>query len=136
MTPPQAEQFIKEPSDANEQLARLFKYHQEYSMFQYPEWATYEGDHRYNDRLTDGSEKAVQNRYQDFRRILSLLEKISYQGLSSENKLNHALFKAMLLDALAEEPFQFQLTPITQQNGLHIGFPQIIESQPLKKAAD
>jgi uncharacterized protein (DUF885 family) len=136
MSPSQAEHFIKEPSDSNEQLARLFKYHQEYSMFQFPEWATYEGDHRYDDRLTDFSEKAVHNRFQDLHRLMSLLDKIAYAGLNVENKLNYSLFKAMLSDSLAEEPFQFHLTPLSQQNGLHIDFPQIIESQPLQTVAD
>jgi len=136
MSPPQAEQYIHAPADANQQLARLFQYHQEYSMFQYPEWATYEGDHRYDDRLTDNSEKAVQSRIQDLHRLMSLLQKIPTDSLSAENKLNHSLFKAMLSEALAEVPFQFHLTPITQQHGLHIDFPQIIESQPLQTLAD
>jgi len=136
MTPEQAEQFIQAPADANEQLARLFTYHQEYSMFHYPEWATYEGDHRYDDRLTDVSEQGVNKRFQTHRQALSLLEKIPYQSLSSENRLNHALFRTLLTDALAAEPFQFHLTPLNQQSGLHLGFPQIIESQPLNTAAD
>lgn len=136
MPPAQVEQFVQAPADANQQLARLFQYHQEYSMFHYPEWATYEGDHRYDDRLTDHSEKAIQNRIRDLHRLMSLLEKIPTQGLSAENKLNHSLFKAMLAESLAEVPFQFHLTPITQQHGLHIDFPQIIESQPLQTVAD
>lgn len=136
MSPSQAEEFVKAPADANEQLARLFTYHQEYSMFHFPEWATYEGDHRYDDRLADLSEKGVQNRIQNRHRLMSLLEKIPYQGLSPENKLNHALFKAMLLEWKADEPFQFYQTPLTQQSGLHIDFPQIIESQPLNTVAD
>ena len=42
----------------------------------------------------------------------------------------------MFRETIESEKFQYNLIPLTQQDGIHIGFPQIIESQLLKTPSD
>ena len=76
----------------NQRLWEIFGQYKEFMMHTYPEWATYEGDHRYDDRLTDYSEKAIFKNYESLQKFHSDLSKIEINTLSDENKINFALF--------------------------------------------
>lgn len=119
-----------QPADANELLAQLFKNYEEYNKRTYPEGATYEGDHRYDDLLSDNSAEAVKASYDSTRAFLNKLLSIDYASLSYDNKLNFDLFKSSLEQSLEDERFNWQYMPIGQQWGLHISFPQIVFIQP------
>ncbi|MGH2575324.1 MAG: DUF885 domain-containing protein, partial [Ignavibacteria bacterium] len=118
-------------TDYNSELWGLFEKYDQYVLRTYPEYATYEGDHRYDDLLSDESDEGVRAGYDTTRAFLKELEKIDYSSLTSENKLNYDLFKTMLEQDLEGEKFYSHYMPIAQQNGLHIDFPQLIETQPL-----
>ncbi|MBK8553821.1 MAG: DUF885 domain-containing protein [Ignavibacteria bacterium] len=118
------------PADANELLAQLFKNYEEYNRRTYPEGATYEGDHRYDDMLSDNSKEAVKASYDSARAFLNSLLSIDYVSLSYDNKLNYDLFKSTLEQNLEDERFNWQYMPMGQQWGLHISFPQIVFVQP------
>ncbi|MEO8664070.1 MAG: DUF885 domain-containing protein [Ignavibacteria bacterium] len=117
--------------DANEQLTQLFKKYDEYNYLTYPEGATYNGDHRYDDKLSDNSEAGVIEGYNSTREFLSELSAIDYSALSYDNKLNYDLFKSTLEEYLAGEKFDYYLMPMGQQSGIHIQFPQLIYVQPV-----
>ncbi|MCB0724104.1 MAG: DUF885 domain-containing protein [Ignavibacteriae bacterium] len=116
---------------AHDMLWKLFDDYQEYNMRTYPTWATYEGDHRFDDRLTDNSLAAITARYDSTRMFLAWLEEIPYDDLLDEDKLNYDLFKDGFDQSLDAQKFHFEYMPIGQQSGLHIGFPQIVNVQPL-----
>jgi len=122
-------------TDANQEIENLFADYKEYCYRNYPTWASYEGDHRYDDRLTDLSDAAEEARYDSLQNFLNRLLAFSYDSLNEANKLNHDLFRWMLEKHLEGRPFHLHYTPIGQQGGIHIDFPQIIEFQQLDSAA-
>lgn len=127
---------MKSPADANEQLTQLFTKYDEYNRRIYPEGATYEGDHRYDDQLSDNSEAAIIAGYNSTREFLSDLSNIDYLLLSNDNKLNYDLFKSSLEEYIEGEKFDNYLMPMGQQWGLHIEFPQLIYVQPVSTYED
>ncbi|MBZ0203108.1 MAG: DUF885 domain-containing protein [Ignavibacteria bacterium] len=122
--------ITSEAQDANKQLWDLFSVYDEYNLRSYPEGATYEGDHRFDDLLSDQSDYATIEGYAQTRTFLKDLLNIDYNSLSNENKLNYDLFKRSLDISLEGEKFHWHYTPIGQQGGIHIGFPQIVNYQP------
>lgn len=121
---------VPQPSDPDEQLLSLFKKYDEYNLRSSPESATYDGDHRYDDKLSDYSEEANIASYDTVRSFLSELTGIDYNSLSYDNKLNYDLFKSSLEQSLEGEKYKWYYTPMTQQWGIHISFPQLIYVQP------
>lgn len=122
--------------DSNLMLSQLFNDYKEYSMRNFPEGATYDGDHRYDDKLTDLSESGVSSRLDSIRTFRKRIKEIDTSMLNSENKVNYKLVSDMLEEIITGEKFHNYLIPLTQQDGIHIAFPQIIESQLLKSPSD
>lgn len=118
-------------NDPNKMLLDLFDKRHEYNMRTYPEWATYEGDHRYDDKVSDDSEAAILASYDSTKAFLDELLTIDYSALTYDNKINYDLFKTRMEDALAFRKFNWHYIPLGQQNGIHIDFPQIVHVQPL-----
>ena len=117
-------------SDPDSELMSLLNDYDEYNKRIYPEGATYEGDHRYDDKLSDNSEEANFAYYDSLRAFLNRLNGIDYTSLNSANKLNYDLFKSTLEDNLADEKFNGYYMPLGQQWGIHISFPQLAFVQP------
>lgn len=117
--------------DANEQLNRIFNDYENYNIVNDPEGATYNGDHRFDDQLSDLSEEANKKYYDTVRAYHKRLTGIDYNALTDDNKLNFDLFKRNLDLTLDYEKFNSYLMPIGQQGGIHIGFPQIVNIQPV-----
>ncbi|MCI0715956.1 MAG: DUF885 domain-containing protein [Chlorobi bacterium] len=123
--------FMPKTADSNDELMQLFKRYDEYNLRTYPEGATYEGDHRYDDMLSDNSEDAVKRDYDSTRAFLKDLLALDYGSLTEDNKLNYNLFKSSIEQSLEGEKFNWHYMPMGQQWGLHIGFPQIVHYQPV-----
>jgi len=122
--------FNSEPEDSNDQLNTLFKKYDEYNLRSSPEGATYEGDHRYDDLLSDNSETAILASYDTTRQFLQELQTIDYASLNYDNKLNYDLFKSSLEESIENEKFKWYYMPMGQQWGVHINFPQLVYIQP------
>lgn len=118
-------------NDPNKMLLDLFDKKHEYNMRTYPQWATYEGDHRYDDKVYDNSEASILASYDSTKAFLDELLTIDYKSLTYDNKVNYDLFKSTLEDALAEKKFNWHYIPLGQQHGIHIDFPQIVHVQPV-----
>src|SRR6266403_1732874 len=73
------------------QLADLIDEHWEYTMRTNPEYASVLGDKRYNDKLSDFSQKAVLADLEVQRGFLARLEAIDVAGFPEQEALNHAL---------------------------------------------
>lgn len=117
--------------NADSRLNSLFAEYDEFNIVSYPEGATYEGDHRFDDLLSDQSEEANKKYYNNIREFKTKLENIPYSELNSDNKLNFDLFKRSIDLTLDGEKFNWHYMPIGQQGGIHIGFPQIVNYQPV-----
>jgi len=112
-------------------LDQLFSEHWEYQMRESPTWATYLGDHRYDDRLPEMSSAAVARQADTLRMFLSRVQAIAASGFSrAEDSLNAELFEREMNQALEDLSYRGHLMPVTQQSGPQIDLPELVNVQP------
>ena len=98
----------------------------EYSLQHEPIFASIIGDKRYNDKLPDESIAAIKKDYEVSRKFLTRFEAIDTTGFPEQEALNKELMVQNLKDDLEGEKFEGYLMPVSQQGGIHIGAPQIV----------
>ncbi len=131
--------YAQETSAMNEmskKLHALFDREWEYGLREYPESATYEGDRRYNDRLTDMSFAAVERRQKHDAEVLAEIEQIERSRLSEADQLNYDLFKKQYREAIESYPFHDFLMPVTKLGGPQINFPALVRFTPFENVTD
>ena len=116
-------------------LSRLYQDYWEFLLVEFPTDATYLGDHRYDDKLEDASENHFHTRVLKTREFLNQLHNHAKPS-SPADRLNYELFERELTDKLEEAKFQPFLQPISQQEGAHIEFPQLITYHPFNTVGD
>src|SRR5256712_1435145 len=116
-------------------LNRLYEDYWEFILKENPTFATYLGDHRYDNWLEDVSSEAYQQRIDRFRKFLSDLKRFK-KPTNGEDRLNYDLFKRELVLQIEGAKYQPYLLPITQQTGPHIDLPQLITYHPFKTLQD
>ena len=116
-------------------LNRLYEDYWEFILKENPTFATYLGDHRYDNWLEDVSSEAYQQRIDRFRKFLSDLKGFK-KPINGEDRLNYDLFKRELALQIEGAKYQPYLLPITQQTGPHIDLPQLITYHPFKTLQD
>lgn len=121
---------------ATQALHDLFDRHHQYLRKSSPEFATYEGDHRYNDRLSDLSARAMADRIREFENFRGELLQIDKSELNKQDQLNHDMFLLLLEQTLDAAPFHEYEMPLNQMTGYHLELPQLIDFQPLTNAAE
>src|SRR4029077_18309281 len=116
-------------------LNRLYEVYWEFILKENPTFATYLGDHRYDNWLEDVSAEAYEKRIERLRKFLAELKGFKKPN-NGEDRLNYDLFKREL--ALQTEGAKYQpcLLPITQQTGPHIDLPQLVTYHPFKTLQD
>jgi len=103
-------------------LAKFFDEEWEWGLKEFPERATTLGDPRYNDRLTDLSQEAIDRRHQHSKDALARLKKIDRGSLSEDDRLSYDLFQRELERSIEGARFPTELMPINQQEGIHKEF--------------
>ena len=121
-------------SDAATQLHELFERHHQFRMECQPEFATYEGDHRYNDRLSDMSAAGEAAQLEQVKAFRAELDAIDVKELHDADVMNHEMFGMMLDEAIEGARFHLHELPVNQMTGYHLSFPQMLDFQPLAKA--
>jgi len=111
---------------ASKQLQDLLTEHWDYTMRTHPEYASVLGDKRFNDQLTDFSEKAVLADIEAQRRFLARFKAIDVRALPEQDALNQALMVRQLEMTLKGVRFKDWEMPVTQFGGLHIQAPQLV----------
>ena len=108
------------------QLAGLLDEQWEYTMRTHPEYASILGDKRYNDKLSDRSEKAILDDLETERQFLARFKAVDVSGFPEQEALNKALMvREMELD-LEGVRFKDWEMPVSQFGGIHIQAPQIV----------
>lgn len=120
----------------NERLQEYLSEYWEFILKQSPTFATYIGDHRYDDTLEDLSETAIDAQMDYFKTMLEKTDKIDETFLTVKNKLNLNLFRDTLNNHIRMYDFKTQYIPLDQMRGPHLDFPQIIEFHPFKTGRD
>ncbi|HEY3123168.1 MAG TPA: DUF885 domain-containing protein, partial [Thermoanaerobaculia bacterium] len=107
---------------AAKDLAKFFDEEWEWGLKELTERATTLGDPRYNDRLTDLSQEAIDRRHQHSKDALARLKKIDRETLSEDDRLSYDLFERELERSIEGARFPTELMPINQQDGIHKDF--------------
>lgn len=111
----------------------------EYVLRTQPEFASYLGDNRYNDRLSDLSEAAVKRDIKASRAFVARAEAISTTAFSDQEKISHALFISNLRDGIEEEEMKNWEMPVSQIEGIHLNaaqFPVFLQFAAVKDYDD
>ena len=108
----------------------------DYSMLSYPEFATYLGDPRGQDRWTDESEAAVLQRKQDDRAVLAALATINRDALTASEQINYDLLYDSQKRDIEGQQFPGELMPINQMGGVQQDIAQMMAIIQPKNAED
>jgi uncharacterized protein (DUF885 family) len=95
----------KEQLNESARLAKLFEIDWRYSMLSYPEYATSVGYPGYDDRWTDMSAEAIEQRKKDAQIPLAVIRSIDRAQLSAKDQLHYDLYLRQL--NLSQEYHQF-----------------------------
>jgi uncharacterized protein (DUF885 family) len=108
----------------------------EYTLKQAPEFASILGDRRYNDQLSDVSEKAVYADLAMTRKFLARFQAIDATGFSEQEKLNRNLMLRDLRNGIEGAKFRYWLTPVNQMGGIHLNAAQLPSALPFASVKD
>src|SRR5271163_866193 len=98
----------------------------EYTMRTSPIYASILGDKRYNDKLDDFSQAAIDDSLEQSRLFLARFEAIDTTGFPEQETLNKQLmilYRKMGLEGALFKPWEM---PVSQQSGIHIDAPQLV----------
>jgi len=108
----------------------------EYTLRTHPEFATYVGDTRYNDRLGDYSPEAVAKETEHAKQQLNLFEAIDTGGFPGDEALNQKLMVRDLREDIEGAQFNEWQMPVDQMNGPHLGFASMPRQMPFSSVKD
>jgi uncharacterized protein (DUF885 family) len=108
----------------------------EYQLKTHPEFATYVGDTRFNDRMSDYSAAAQLADVRHSEQALKRFQAIHSDGFTEEEKLNLSLMIQGLQDGVAWAAFKPWEMPVDQMNGIHLDLAAIPSQVPLETVKD
>ncbi|HYI13612.1 MAG TPA: DUF885 domain-containing protein [Thermoanaerobaculia bacterium] len=121
---------------AAQKLHKLLDEEWEWQLRDNPEAATYIGDNRFSDRLTDRSAAAWAKRREHNRETLKRIEAIDRTKLSADDKLNYDLFLLQVRTAAEGDRFPNELPSINQMGGLHNVLGELAQQMPRDTVKD
>jgi uncharacterized protein (DUF885 family) len=101
-----------------ERLQALLDLHWQYTMVEYPEFATYVGHPGQDHRWTDLGLEAVERRRRELDAPAGVLASIDREALGPGDRLNFDLFKRGIDEAIEGRRFRGELMPINQMGGV------------------
>ena len=107
-------------------LDALLAEHWEYTLAHSPEFASILGDKRYNDKISDFSQRAIDQGIEDSKRFLARFKAIDTSGFPEQEALNKTLMVRDLENSIEDARFKNWQMPITQISGIHIQAPQLV----------
>ena len=117
-------------------LHAIFNEYWEAQKIQSPEFATYIGDDRYNDRLTDLAPEAIAKRKAAVSEYVVRLRGVSLDGLSDQDKVSHAVLLSQLVARERVQRFPAERMPIAGNFGPQLDFAYLIRSSPFRNVRD
>lgn len=111
-------------------LQRLFEADWTRLMFNYPEWATEVGFPGMDDRWTDNSLAAIEQRKRETTLPLQALQEINRAVLNAQDQLSYDLFRRNLLNEQQGNNFPGELMPISQLGGIHQEAARLLSDMP------
>jgi len=118
------------------QLRNALQEEWEYQLRTYPEFATYVGDNRYNDRLGDYSPAAIAKDIEHTRQVLKIFEAIDTSGFPDQEALNQQLMVRDLQEDIEGAKFHNWEMPVNQMDGMHLNYASMPTGMPFKTVKD
>ena len=118
------------------ELNRLLADEWEYTLRTQPELATQVGDTRYNDRLSDFSDKAIAENVEHTRQALRRFEALDTTGFPEQERLNQSLMVRSLRESVESAQFKSWEMPATQFGGIHLGYASLAFDSPFRNVKD
>jgi len=100
-----------------QRLQRYYEISYDLTMLENPEFATWRGDPRGQDRLEDLSQDAVQRRRQATRDSLALIDSIDRAALPADEQVNYDLLRDTLRRRVESLRFPQELLQMSQMSG-------------------
>jgi uncharacterized protein (DUF885 family) len=119
-----------------DELKRLLNDEWEYTLRTSPELATNVGDDRYNDRLSDFSDKAIAEDLEHTRQALKKFEALDVTGFPEQESLNYTLMVRSLREELENAQFKDWEMPATQFGGIHLEYASLPSYVPFRSVKD
>jgi uncharacterized protein (DUF885 family) len=129
--PPQSDLDARRKS-LNDLLAERW----EYTLRTSPLFASAIGDKRWNDKLDDFSQKAIDNDLEQSRKFLVRFAVIDTTGFPEQEALNKTLMVRDLHMALDGARFKSWEMPVSQFGGVHIDLPQLVSILSFQSVKD
>lgn len=108
----------------------------QYQLKTHPELATYVGDPRYNDRLSDLSPQAVAAEDEENKKELALFSAIDSTGFSPEELFNKELMIHNLRQAIEDTALKTWEMPVNQMNGIQLDLAWMPAQMPFNTVKD
>jgi len=108
----------------------------DYSMLSYPEFATFLGDPRGQDRWSDQSEATIRQRKQDAKTLLAALENINREALSASDQVNYDLMYDRRKLDIEGQRFPTEFMPLNQMGGVQQDIARLLTISQPKNAGD
>src|SRR5688500_16029859 len=117
-------------------LSDLLTEQWEYTLRHSPEFASILGDRRYNDQVSDVSEKAVRENLAATRRFLERFAAIDTTAFSAQETLNRDLMVRDLRRSVDGSKFRTWQMPVNQMSGIHLNAAQLPSALPFANVKD
>jgi len=108
----------------------------EYTLRTSPIFASILGDKRWNDKLDDFSQKAIDDDLEQSKKYLARFEAIDVTGFPEQEVLNKTLMVRDLRMALEGARFKFWEMPVSQVGGVQIDLPQLVSILAFQSVKD
>jgi uncharacterized protein (DUF885 family) len=119
-----------------EQLRKFFAAEWDYQLREHPEYATYVGDPRYNDRLSDQSPAAYARDAARMRLQLRRLQAIPETGLTEQDRVSRQMMLQQMQSSLESFTLKEWEMPISQINGIHLDLASMYAQMPFQTTKD
>lgn len=133
---PSASAPVQSAADRSRDLNRLFNDIWQDKLKHNPEYATYLGDKRYDDQLTDYSPRAVNDALARGRAFIERLSAIDTTGLPQQDQLSAELMLRSLIEDQEGAKFKEWEMPVNQYDGIQLQLPQLPQHTAFDNADD
>ncbi len=117
-------------------LSDLLAEHWEYIMVHNPEFASLIGDKRFNDKVSDFSQREIDEDFAASKKFLARFEAIDTTGFPDQEVLNQKLMVRNLRNGIEDHRFKNWQMPVNQMGGIHLDSPQMVSLMEFKTVKD
>jgi uncharacterized protein (DUF885 family) len=124
------------PVSPAEQLDAFYAAEWEYELEHHPEMATYVGDTRFNDRLSDYSPEEQARETEHDASQLRRLKAIPATGLNESQIISREMMLRQLTASVESYRLKEWEMPVSQMNGVHLDLASLYSQMPFHDAKD